>query len=144
MIAEALHQRIHQLFEHEPTSDQVHAIDTFCQFAADFETNSVMILCGSAGTGKTTLASTIVKAMKSLGQKVVLLAPTGRAAKVFSLNSDTPAFTIHRKIYRQKAYTGGIGGQFQLADNMARNTLFLVDEASMIAEQTLLKTIKKY
>lgn len=134
LIAEALHQRIHQLFEHKPTSDQVHAIDTFCQFAADFETNSVMILCGSAGTGKTTLASTIVKAMKSLGQKVVLLAPTGRAAKVFSLNSDTPAFTIHRKIYRQKAYTGGIGGQFQLADNMARNTLFLVDEASMIAE----------
>lgn len=133
MIAEVLHQRIHQLFEHEPTSDQVHAIDTFCEFAADFETNSVMILCGSAGTGKTTLASTIVKAMKSLGQKVVLLAPTGRAAKVFSLNSDTPAFTIHRKIYRQKAYTG-IGGQFQLADNMARNTLFLVDEASMIAD----------
>lgn len=133
MIAEVLHQRIHQLFEHEPTYDQVHAIDTFCEFAADFETNSVMILCGSAGTGKTTLASTIVKAMKSLGQKVVLLAPTGRAAKVFSLNSDTPAFTIHRKIYRQKAYTG-IGGQFQLADNMARNTLFLVDEASMIAD----------
>lgn len=133
MIAEALHHRILTLFEHEPTSDQVHAIDTFCQFASDFETNSAMILCGSAGTGKTTLASVIVKAMKSLGQKVVLLAPTGRAAKVFSQNADTPAFTIHRKIYRQKAYTG-LGGQFQLADNMARNTLFLVDEASMIAD----------
>lgn len=135
MVAEVLHQRIFQLFEHEPTSDQVHAIETFCQFAADYETNSAMILCGSAGTGKTTLASAIVKAMKSLGQKVVLLAPTGRAAKVFSLNSDTPAFTIHRKIYRQKAYTG-LGGQFQLADNMARNTLFLIDEASMIADST--------
>lgn len=133
MIAEALHHRILTLFEHEPTSDQVHAIDTFCQFASDFETNSAMILCGSAGTGKTTLASVIVKAMKSLGQKVVLLAPTGRAAKVFSQNADTPAFTIHRKIYRQKAYTG-LGGQFQLADNMARNTLFLIDEASMIAD----------
>lgn len=133
MIAEALHHRILTLFEHEPTSDQVHAINTFCQFASDFETNSAMILCGSAGTGKTTLASVIVKAMKSLGQKVVLLAPTGRAAKVFSQNADTPAFTIHRKIYRQKAYTG-LGGQFQLADNMARNTLFLVDEASMIAD----------
>lgn len=133
MIAEALRHRIFTLFEHEPTSDQVRAIDTFCQFASDYETNSAMILCGSAGTGKTTLASVIVKAMKSLGQKVVLLAPTGRAAKVFALNSDTPAFTIHRKIYRQKAYTG-LGGQFQLADNMARNTLFLVDEASMISD----------
>jgi len=135
MLSDALHQRILTLFEHEPTSDQVHAIDTFCQFAADFDTNAAMILCGSAGTGKTTLASVIVKAMKSLGQKVVLLAPTGRAAKVFSLNSDTPAFTIHRKIYRQKSYTG-LGGQFQLADNMSRNTLFLVDEASMIADST--------
>lgn len=136
MIAEALHQRIMKLFEHEPTEDQLNAINMFCDFAADFDTDSVMMLCGSAGTGKTTLASTIVKAMKSLGQKVVLLAPTGRAAKVFSVNSNTPAFTIHRKIYRQKAYTGGIGGQFQLADNMAKNTLFLVDEASMIADMS--------
>lgn len=134
MIREALHQRIMKLFEHEPTGDQLNAIEMFCQFAADFNTDSVMMLCGSAGTGKTTLAATIVKAMQTLGQKVVLLAPTGRAAKVFSLNSNTPAFTIHRKIYRQKAYTGGIGGQFQLADNMAKNTLFLVDEASMIAD----------
>ena len=133
MVSEILQQRIHSLFEHCPTADQQQAIETFCQFASDFETNSVMMLCGSAGTGKTTLASAIVKAMKSLGQKVVLLAPTGRAAKVFSVNSSTPAFTIHRKIYRQKAYTG-LGGQFQLADNMARNTLFLVDEASMIAD----------
>ncbi|MCF0192411.1 MAG: AAA family ATPase [Prevotella sp.] len=121
------------LFKHEPTSDQIQAVKTFCSFASDYDTNAVMILCGSAGTGKTTLASAIVKAMKKLGQKVVLLAPTGRAAKVFSLNSDTPAFTIHRKIYRQKAYTG-LGGQFQLADNMARNTLFLIDEASMVAD----------
>ncbi|MCF0203666.1 MAG: AAA family ATPase, partial [Bacteroidaceae bacterium] len=82
-------------------------------------------------SGKTTLAAAIVKAMKSVGQKVVLLAPTGRAAKVFSVNAGTPAYTIHRKIYRQKAYTG-LDGQFQLADNMAANTLFLVDEASMI------------
>ncbi len=136
MIQEALHQRIMKLFEHEPTDDQLHAINMFCQFASDFDTDSVMMLCGSAGTGKTTLAATIVKAMQSLGQKVVLLAPTGRAAKVFSLNSRTPAFTIHRKIYRQKSYTGGIGGQFQLADNMAKNTLFLVDEASMIADSS--------
>ncbi|MCF0203252.1 MAG: AAA family ATPase, partial [Bacteroidaceae bacterium] len=84
MLSDALRTRILNLFEHEPTADQLQAIDTFCRFASDFNTSSAMILCGSAGTGKTTLASTIVKAMKSLGQKVVLLAPTGRAAKVFS------------------------------------------------------------
>lgn len=142
MITEALRQRIYQLFSHEPTEDQRNAIETFCEFASDFNTNSAMILCGSAGTGKTTLASTIVKAMKSLGQKVVLLAPTGRAAKVFSVNSSSPAYTIHRKIYRQKSYTG-LGGQFQLADNMARNTLFLVDEASMISDSVSMVSFDK-
>ena len=88
-----------------------------------------MILRGSAGTGKTTLASAMVRTLKRLGQKLVLLAPTGRAAKVFSLNSGEPASTIHRRIYRQKSLEGG----FSLGFNSFRNALFFVDEASMIS-----------
>ena len=68
---------------------------------SDSDDRAVMIMRGSAGTGKTSLSGAIVRTMKRLRQRVVLLAPTGRAAKVFSINSDTPASTIHRRIYRQ-------------------------------------------
>ena len=91
-----------------------------------------MILCGSAGTGKTSLAGAMVRTMLMLGRRVVLLAPTGRAAKVLSLNAGAPASTIHRKIYRQKAFTGDMTG-FSLGDNLHRDTLFIVDESSMIS-----------
>ena len=94
-----------------------------------------MILRGSAGTGKTTLAGAIVRAMTRLGQKLVLLAPTGRAAKVFSLNAGHPAYTIHRRIYRQKS--AGDLSAFNLNVNLGRDTLFIVDEASMISNQGL-------
>jgi len=87
------------------------------------------VLRGSAGTGKTTLAAAFVKSLQSLGQSLVLLAPTGRAAKVFSLYAACPASTIHRRIYRQKSLEGG----FSLGYNAAHDTLFIVDEASMIA-----------
>lgn len=86
---------------------------------------------GSAGTGKTSLAAAIVYTLRSLGQHLVLMAPTGRAAKVFSLSSGTPASTIHRAIYREKSFTG-LGGSFDLNFNVHKNTLFVVDEASMI------------
>ena len=86
---------------------------------------------GSAGTGKTSLAGAMVRTFSRLGQKLLLMAPTGRAAKVFAMNSGHTAFTIHRKIYREKSYLG-IGGQFNLNDNMHKNTLFMIDEASMI------------
>ncbi len=91
-----------------------------------------MILRGSAGTGKTSLAGAIVRAVNRLRIKVSLLAPTGRAAKVFSLNAGLAASTIHRKIYREKAFNGA-DGQFQLNNNMFRDMLFMVDEASMIS-----------
>jgi len=93
----------------------------------------VMILRGSAGTGKTTLAGAIVRAMNVLKQKMILLAPTGRAAKVFALNAGHPAYTIHRRIYRQKS-AGDISA-FNLNFNNNRDTLFMIDEASMIANQ---------
>ena len=86
---------------------------------------------GSAGTGKTSLAGAMVRTFSRLGQKLLLMAPTGRAAKVFAMNSGHAAFTIHRKIYREKSYSG-LGGQFSLNENMHKNMLFMIDEASMI------------
>ena len=114
-----------------PTHDQLNALETFARFLADREQNCVMVMRGSAGTGKTSLAGAMVRTFTRLGQKLLLMAPTGRAAKVFAMNSGHTAFTIHRKIYREKSYSG-IGGQFNLNDNMHKNTLFMIDEASMI------------
>ena len=91
--------------------------------------HAVMVMRGSAGTGKTTLAAAIVRALQSLEQQLVLMAPTGRAAKVFSLYAGSAAYTIHRRIYRQKSLEGG----FDLGYNNAHDTLFIVDEASMVS-----------
>ena len=118
-------------FGFTPTHDQLNALETFACFLADREQNCVMVMRGSAGTGKTSLAGAMVRTFTRLGQKLLLMAPTGRAAKVFAMNSGHTAFTIHRKIYREKSYSG-IGGQFNLNDNMHKNTLFMIDEASMI------------
>ena len=132
MVVDELAFHIAQAMGVVPTPEQARAIDVFCNFAVDRESHSVMVVRGSAGTGKTTLAGAIVRTMVSLGQKVMLLAPTGRAAKVFALNSGHPAFTIHRKIYRQKTFTGEMTG-FNLSDNLFRDTFFFVDEASMVS-----------
>ena len=90
----------------------------------DRQEHVVMILRGSAGTGKTTLAAAIVKALARLQQKLVLLAPTGRAAKVFSLYAGHPAYTIHRRIYRQKS--AGSLSAFTLNDNLNRKLIVLL------------------
>ena len=132
MINEELKYRILQNFGFEPTADQIHAVDTFARFMTDRDERAVMILRGSAGTGKTSLAGAIVRTMQELRQKVSLLAPTGRAAKVFSLNANLPAATIHRSIYREKAFTG-LDGKFNLNVNLFHDRLFMVDEASMIS-----------
>ena len=131
MITDELSFRIRQCFGHEPTAEQAQAIGVFARFMADCSAQPVMVLRGSAGTGKTTLAAAIVKALLQLKQKLVLMAPTGRAAKVFSLYAGHPAFTIHRRIYRQK--TAGDLSAFNLNDNLHTDTLFIVDEASMIS-----------
>ncbi|MBR2292198.1 MAG: AAA family ATPase [Prevotella sp.] len=133
MIQDELKYRILQVLGFPPTEEQTHALDVFGQFMTDREEHVVMILRGSAGTGKTTLAGAIVRAMAALQQKMILLAPTGRAAKVFSLNAGHAAYTIHRRIYRQKS--AGDLSAFNLNDNLYRDTLFIVDEASMIANQ---------
>ena len=115
-----------------PTAEQASAIRTFADFALDRNERVVMILRGSAGTGKTTLAGAIVKALVEMKQKLVLMAPTGRAAKVFAMNAGQAVFTIHRKIYRQKTMTD-MASPFTLNANLATDTLFIVDEASMIS-----------
>ena len=119
-------------FPFDPTTDQMHALDVFERFMTDSDERCVMILRGSAGTGKTSLASVIVRTLLDLQYKISLLAPTGRAAKVFSLNSGQPAATIHRSIYRERTFAG-LDGKFNLNANLYRNRLFLIDEASMIS-----------
>ena len=132
MNIEELKYQILQQFGFPPTPEQAQALDVFVQFMADSNPHAVMILRGSAGTGKTSLSGAIVRTLRAVRQKVMLLAPTGRAAKVFSLNSGMPAYTIHRRIYREKTFAG-VDGQFNLNDNLYTDTLFMVDEASMIA-----------
>ena len=129
MITDELKYRIHSAFGHTPTREQEVAIDCFVRFMTDRRDNAVMVLRGAAGTGKTSLSAAFVKALTTLEQKLVLLAPTGRAAKVFSLFAGQTAYTIHRRIYRQKS----LESNFDLNYNAAQDTLFMVDEASMIA-----------
>ncbi|WP_033148247.1 ATP-dependent RecD-like DNA helicase [Prevotella sp. P6B1] len=142
MISDEFKFRIREALGMVPTAEQEHAIDVFSLFMTDRDDHVVMILRGSAGTGKTTLAGAVVRAMTSLKQKMILLAPTGRAAKVFSLNAGHPAYTIHRRIYRQKIAGDIIPGlrsptrslsSFNLNFNNHHDTLFVVDESSMIA-----------
>ena len=132
MLIDALKYQILQQFGFVPTQEQAHAVDTFARFLTDTTPHVAMILRGSAGTGKTSLSGAIVRALKAVRQKVMLLAPTGRAAKVLALNSGYAAYTIHRRIYREKTFAG-VDGQFNLNDNLYTDTLFMVDEASMIA-----------
>lgn len=131
MLSNFISTHIRQKFPFEPTDQQSVAIERLAEFIMSAEKAKVFLLKGYAGTGKTTLVSALVKALHELKQKTVLLAPTGRAAKVLSGYSGFPAYTIHKRIYRQK----GMGDfRFQLADNLHKNTLFIVDEASMISD----------
>ncbi|MCD8310369.1 MAG: AAA family ATPase, partial [Prevotellaceae bacterium] len=97
---------------------------------------AVFLLRGYAGTGKTTLVGALTRTLDKLGRRCVLLSPTGRSAKIFSAYAGHPASTIHRKIYRQQSFSAE-AVRFTLNDNLARHTLFIVDEASMIANEGL-------
>ncbi|NKI28343.1 AAA family ATPase [Arenibacter sp. 6A1] len=120
-------------FPHDPTMKQVVALQQLATFILSKEKDSVFMLKGFAGTGKTTIIGAVVTNLWKTTMKAVLMAPTGRAAKVMSNYSATQAFTIHRKIYFPKKQSGG-GIQFVLAPNKHRNTIFIVDEASMISD----------
>ena len=135
MINNFLSTQIARKFPHNPTEEQRLAMQTIADFLLSGEADGLLLLKGYAGTGKTSLVGALVRTLTELGRKSVLLAPTGRAAKVFSAYAGHKAFTIHKKIYRQKAYSNDMGN-FLPADNVHKDTIFIVDEASMIANQT--------
>lgn len=135
MIRQHFEQIIRNKFGMEFSSGQSNALECFLDFFFDTDSNSLFLLKGYAGTGKTSLVSSIVNALQSLEHEVVLLAPTGRAAKVFGNYAHHTAYTIHKYIYRQKS--GGVDGIFDVGFNKMRNTLFFVDEASMISNNSL-------
>ncbi len=121
-----------QSFPYEPTPDQYELIEKLSRFLISPERSSVFVLKGYAGTGKTSVVSNLVKILPRLKANSVLLAPTGRAAKVLASYSGKPAFTIHRKIYSLKQNAEG-EISFGLSPNQHLDTLFIVDEASMIS-----------
>lgn len=132
MINRYFIEKINENFTFDFTADQRSAIAKIVDFLYARTNNQVFLLKGYAGTGKSSLIGSLVKTMSQFNQKTVLLAPTGRAAKVFSAYADQPAYTIHKKIYRMDKFTEG-PGNFSLAENKHKHTLFLVDEASMIS-----------
>lgn len=134
MISEDLRALIRENFEHVPTAEQEYVMDLWCRFLLSRSDDSIFLLKGYAGTGKTSLVGALVRTMKMLRQRVVLLAPTGRAAKVMCEYAVTPAGTIHRHIYRQKTFGEE---KFTAAPNLKEDTLYIVDEASMIANEGL-------
>jgi exodeoxyribonuclease-5 len=115
-----------------PTEDQSVALKMIADFICDNSNDTIFLLTGYAGTGKTSVISSIVRTLDLLRMKSVLLAPTGRAAKVLGSYSGKTAYTIHKKIYRQKSVKDGIGS-FSLDRNLHKDTFFIVDESSMIS-----------
>lgn len=118
-------------FAYEPTPCQ----ETLLHKVADFvssDDDDILVVNGYAGTGKTTAVSSVIAVLKEFKTKCVLLAPTGRSAKVLSSYAGQPAFTIHKHIYRQKSVGGDGFGQFSLAPNKDKEALFVVDEVSLI------------
>jgi len=127
-------EQISKSFPHTPTGQQLELFKKLHQFLTSDNGDECFILKGYAGTGKTTVISALVKALQLYNYKSVLLAPTGRAAKVITGYSNKKAFTIHKRIYRKKS-SMSIDDAFSIGDNLASNTLFIVDEASMISDE---------
>ena len=135
MIKNLISEKIFQKLGHSPTNSQQSLILHLSEFINDPEKKSVFIIRGYAGTGKTSVISALVKTLDEFSMKSVLLAPTGKAAKVLAHYSDKPAFTIHKKIFRQKSTKDGFG-RFELEKNLHTRTIFIVDEASMISNES--------
>lgn len=125
---------IERHFGKTPTTQQREVFALLQKFLLSDDENQCFLLKGYAGTGKTTLISALVKVLPGIKLKSVLLAPTGRAAKVISNYSGKKAFTIHKKIYRKK-FAASPDMNFVLGENLMENAIFIVDEASMISDQ---------
>ena len=118
-----------------PTDDQSDALKKIAAYICDNNNDVMFLMTGYAGTGKTSVISSVVKTLDLLRMRSVLMAPTGRAAKVLASYSGRPAFTIHKKIYRQKSSKDGLGS-FSLDRNLHKDTFFIVDEASMVSNSS--------
>jgi exodeoxyribonuclease-5 len=140
MLKNHIARLMQQQLGYDPTPGQERLIDLIASFVTDSHPDNSLLIKGYAGTGKTTIISALVNTMDSLGQKTILLAPTGRAAKVLAHYSGKNAFTIHKKIYRQRSSKDAFG-TFALDRNLYSDTLFLVDEASMISNQLVEKNV---
>ncbi|MGL4851108.1 MAG: ATP-dependent DNA helicase [Phocaeicola sp.] len=136
MIKDHLAQQIKSNFLYKPTSEQEKAVKTLAEFLFCQRVDTLFLLKGYAGTGKTSLIGALVKTLDQLKQKCILLAPTGRAAKVFAQYAAHPCYTVHKKIYRQRNYSNDLDN-FSLSENLHQHTLFIVDEASMISNSGL-------
>ncbi len=136
MLNNYLTQQIKRNFCYQPTEEQEKAIESIADFLFKPENDTLLLLKGYAGTGKTTLIGAVVRTLSEMRAGYVLMASTGRAAKVFSRYSGFSAYTIHKKIYRQKSFSNDLDN-FSLNDNLHKNTLFIVDEASMISNDGL-------
>lgn len=135
MLQKYISALLQENLEFRPTPGQVDLIQELGAFLASEDPGEIMLIKGYAGTGKTTLVKSLVRTLQALKQKSVLLAPTGRAAKVLNAYSGHPAWTIHKKIYRQKSGKDGLG-EFVLDRNLHKDTCFIVDEASMIGDRS--------
>lgn len=133
MIEDTLASLIAEDFPHTFTPHQARAVSALARFLVTPVADAAFILRGYAGTGKTSLVGALVRTLKRLSRPVVLMAPTGRAAKVFSAHAGERAYTIHKTIYRQQTFAGE-GTRFSLGYNKLKHALFIVDEASMVAE----------
>jgi exodeoxyribonuclease-5 len=118
-----------------PTDDQSVALKKIASYITDNNNDVIFLMTGYAGTGKTSIISSIVKTLELLRMRSVLLAPTGRAAKVLASYAGKQALTIHKKIYRQKSSKDGLGS-FVLDRNLHKDTFFIVDEASMVSNSS--------
>jgi exodeoxyribonuclease-5 len=123
---------LHQFFPFETTDGQRTLLSKLSEFILGQNSDQIFVIKGYAGTGKTTIVRSLVQSLPAVNAKAVLLAPTGRAAKVLSVYTKRPAFTIHKKIYFRRPTSEG-GFAFQLQQNLHVNTIFIVDEASMIS-----------
>ena len=142
MNASEFYKLLKQKFPFEPTLKQNIVLDQLSNFVFDPNTNQLYLLKGFAGTGKTSIIGTLVSNLWHIKKSAVLMAPTGRAAKVISNYSGKEAFTIHKKIYFPKKDKGG-GVKFVMQPNKHRDTIFIVDEASMIPDAPQIQNYSK-
>ncbi|MBR7097748.1 MAG: AAA family ATPase, partial [Alistipes sp.] len=119
----------------ETTFSQKKVIEMLSEWLSSPDCSQIFVLNGYAGTGKTTLVSALVEVLDEVGIKSVLLAPTGRAAKVLSRYSGKQAYTIHKRIYREKT-NANYESKFSLNINKEQGAVFVVDEASMLSDTT--------